>query len=175
MLLLLGKKKDMDKFKASMRKFIRIMMGLGFNVKNTMVDLLVDVNREGIWMKRLIKINNDWKEMANFQWAKLDNICNKLLIPNNREISQKNLDSQTQDMLIEIQNKFNRAFCNEHKKKRLSTSHLSEFHDVNIDYEKIENLIRSKNLPELKKFLLLLRDLECKKMDCILENSGNVF
>ena len=71
----MGTDKERESFKASMRRYIRAMFGLGFNVKCKMVDLLVDVNTENIWMKRLIKIRDDWKEMANFNWHSINNIC----------------------------------------------------------------------------------------------------
>ena len=81
MLLLMGNDKEMERFKASMRRFIRVIMSLGYNVKCKMVDILVDVNRERIWLRRLKKIRDDWKEMANFKWHTVDKICedNKMI------------------------------------------------------------------------------------------------
>ena len=67
----------MERFKASMRRFIRVIFGLGYNVKCKMVDLLVDVNRENLWLRRLKKIRDDWKEMAGFEWHTINRLCNE--------------------------------------------------------------------------------------------------
>ena len=65
----------MERFKASMRRFIRVIFGLGYNVKCKMVDLLVDVNREKLWLRRLKKIRDDWREMAEFEWHSINKLC----------------------------------------------------------------------------------------------------
>ena len=75
--MLLGTEKEMESFKASMRRFIRVIMGLGFNTKCKMVDLLVDVNREKIWLRRIKKIRSDWEQMANFKWHTVNKICDE--------------------------------------------------------------------------------------------------
>ena len=37
-IMLLGSKKQMENFKASMRRYARVILGLGYNVKNDFVD-----------------------------------------------------------------------------------------------------------------------------------------
>ena len=159
MLLLLGKKRDMEKFKASMRRYTRVIQGLGFNVKNELVDLFVDVNREKNWINRLEKIKNDWKELAGYEWEKINKICEEKKFNNCREVNLKNMDKENQEIMIEIINKFNRAWCCEHKNRRLSTSHLQE-HGVILNYDIIENAIKSNNIEKLKEIAKTLRQLE---------------
>ena len=91
-----------------------------------MVDLFVDVNREKNWIKRLEKIKNDWKEMADFEWQRINKICQEGNSRICREIQLKTITKDNQDLIIEVINKFNRAWCAEHKCGRLSTSHLEE-------------------------------------------------
>ena len=81
----MGKKSDLEKFKAFMRRYTRVIFGLGHNVKCKLVDLLVDVNRENVWKRRLIKIKNDWAEMAGFNWHLINKVCG-LQYNNLREI-----------------------------------------------------------------------------------------
>ena len=149
MILQLGNSKDMEKFKASMRRFARVILGLGFNVKNDMVNLMVDVNRENLWIRRLKKIKNDWEKMAGYQWPEVDSICNKEEYKIKKEIDLKKIPIEKQRDIIEILNKFNRAYCKNHKNKRLSTSHLKE-HDIELDYDKIEKAIINKEWHNLQ-------------------------
>ena len=79
----------MERFKASMRRFIRVIFGLGYNVKCKMVDLLVDVNREKLWLRRLKKIRDDWRDMAGFEWHSVNKICEEGSERHCRELSIK--------------------------------------------------------------------------------------
>ena len=92
----MGTEKEMEKFKASMRRFIRVIFGLGFNVKCKMVDLLVDVNREKIWLRRLRKIRDDWKEMAGFNWCSINKICDEANEVHCRELKVKGYNFEHQ-------------------------------------------------------------------------------
>ena len=69
------------------------------------------------------------------------------------------MDKENQEIMIEIINKFNRAWCCEHKNRRLSTSHLQE-HGVILNYDIIENAIKSNNIEKLKEIAKTLRQLE---------------
>ena len=124
-----------------------------------MVDLFVDVNRERNWINRLEKIKNDWKELAGYEWEKINKICEEKKFNNCREVNLKNMDKENQEIMIEIINKFNRAWCCEHKNRRLSTSHLQE-HGVILNYDIIENAIKSNNIEKLKEIAKTLRQLE---------------
>ena len=140
MLQLLGKKTDMEKFKASIRRFIRVIFGLGYNVKCELVNLLVDVNREKLWQRRLTKIKNDWEQMAGYKWHLVNKVCDEQFNIVNKEIDLKDINKENQNLMIEIFNKFNRVFCKDHNNKRLSTSHLKE-HDYVLDYKIIIEII----------------------------------
>ena len=73
--------------------------------------------------------------MAGFKWQKVDLICQNEKEIGNREIDLKNISMDNQLIMIELMNKFNRAFCKEHKQRRLSTSHLLDDHGIVMDYE----------------------------------------
>ena len=66
-------------------------------------------------------------------------------------------------------NKFNRTWCAEHKCRRLSTSHLKE-HGITLNYDIIENTIRSNNWEKIKEIINDLRNLENNKNIYIKEN-----
>ena len=159
----------MEKFKASMRRYSRVILGLGFNVKNEMVDLFVDVNRENNWISRLEKIKNDWKNLAGYEWQKINKICEEKITKNCREIELKHITKENQELIIEIINKFNRTWCAEHKCRRLSTSHLEE-HGIILNYDIIENTIKSNNWEKIKEITNNLRKLENNKNVILKEN-----
>ena len=164
MLLQMGTEKEMEKFKASMRRFIRVIFGLGFNVKCKMVDLLVDVNREKIWLRRLRKIRDDWKEMAGFNWCSINKICDEANEVHCRELKVKEYNFEHQKQMIEIFNKFNRAFCKCHPERRLSTSHLKESHNIIMDYELIEESLKKNEWGKINEMIIMLRSLEKEEM-----------
>ena len=128
-----------------------------------MVDLLVDVNRENLWIKRLKKIRDDWKEMAEFKWHSINRICEDTEWRPCRELPVKEYKYEHQKLMIECQNKFNRAFCKFHSDRRLSTSHLKESHDINLNYEIIEELLRKNEWEKLNEFVVKLRNLELEE------------
>ena len=124
-----------------------------------MVDLFVDVNREKNWINRLEKIKNDWKNLAGYEWEKINKICEEKNFNNCREVNLKHMDKENQEIMIEVINKFNRTWCCEHKNRRLSTSHLEE-HGVILNYDIIENAIKSNDMEKLKEIANTLRQLE---------------
>ena len=157
--MLLGSKKQMENFKASMRRYSRVILGLGFNVKNDFVDLQVDVNREGIWIRRLRKIKDDWKDMANFEWRSINKHCDEYIENPCREINQKNISCENQNLIVEVMNKFNRARCRDHPDRRLSQSHLLE-HGIKIEYANIITWIKNNCWENLQKLIKDIRYLE---------------
>ena len=64
-----------------------------------------------------------------------------------------------EDNIIEIYNKFNRTLCKYHRDKRFSTRHLQE-HNIKLDYDLIENMIKNTKLIKLKNTIRKIRSLE---------------
>ena len=73
--------------------------------------------------------------------------------------------------MIEIFNKFNRAFCKIHPERRLSTSHLKDHHCTELNYEMIEEAMRRNEWNKIKEYLDVLRKLENdEKENCLQDN-----
>ena len=90
---------------------------------------------------------------------KINKICEEKKINKCREVDLKHIDKENQDLMVEIINKFNRAWCSEHKNRRLSTSHLEE-HGITLTYDIIENAIKSKDINKIKEITNTIRRLE---------------
>ena len=98
--------------------------------------------------------------MADFKWHTINRICEKAEWKQCREVEVKSYKYEQQKLMIEMQNKFNRAFCKFHPDRRLSTSHLKESHNINLDYDIIEGWIRGNEWGKLKDYVIKLRNLE---------------
>ena len=149
-IILLANKGEILRIRRTIRRLTRMILGLGFNTKNGIVERIVSPYRETLWLRRLKKICKNWDDKGiNINAIKskipeiekdLESLLQDEIIPN-EEINLRDIDKK----IIDICNIFNRSECSTHKGKYLNTKHLEEEHGVKFSYEDIYDMLSKKD------------------------------
>lgn len=134
------------------RRCARIILGLGRNTKNDVVELMVRSDRREVWIERYNELVEYWNRKGE------EYVCSETERWTGEELDLKKLDRK----IIDIANIFNRGMCEvcskEGRKQYLNEVHLKE-HGLSVSYGRIKEMIRGQNLLEIRNVYIELQKL----------------
>ena len=143
-----------EKLFTLMRRATRCIMGLGRNVANEFVDLLLSYDRRNVWKNNFIKVIDKWKTKGlSWKNSMLDKVLSTPLPEPKAEVDLKLWDYN----LIETLNLFNRA--KDIHGHRMSERRLLEL-EVNLNSGKIIDAIKTGSTAKIIEWRKILMDLK---------------
>lgn len=135
-----------------LRRSIRVILGLGPNIKNLVIETFLDTNRHNAWRRRLNQIAERWESKGIHIGVDRTEIQQSGLREPNKWI-----DSLPQEETRNIINLYNRGKCRSHN-KHLTTQHLAD-HSIELDYSILLALLKSQQTQKIVEIARLITDL----------------